>query len=202
MKYINLFPTVISSIILKDISDNEIKKYKEILAKEPWWISNNRNGHSTDNQDILDLPVFLKLKNNILNLSKKYLKNLGFKDHDCKICNSWANLVNSNEEIFGHEHVNSFLSGVFYLSPTNSNIYFKNPIDDQWLFRVQKTSKQISKPQTWEEYCITPKQNQLLLFPSWLIHKVGKSEIDKRLSIAFNIIPTGLIGTPTAFIKL
>jgi len=202
MKYINLFPTVISSIILKDISNNEIQNYIKTLYKGEWVDDKNQNGCYTLEQNILDIPVFSKLKENILNLSKEYFKNLGFNDHNYKICNSWGNLVNINEQIFSHFHGNSFLSGVFYLGSNNSNISFQNPIDDKWLFKIQKTPQQISKPQTWGKYYKTPKQNELILFPSWLVHGVDKSKIDKRLSIAFNIVPTGLIGSPAGFLQL
>ena len=202
MKYINLFPTVISSIILKDISDNEIQNYIKTLYKGEWIDDKNQNGCYTLEQNILDIPVFSKLKENILNLSKEYFKNLGFNDHNYKICNSWGNLVNINEQIFSHLHGNSFLSGVFYLGSNNSNISFQNPIDDKWLFKIQRTPQQISKPQTWRKYYKTPKQNELILFPSWLVHGVDKSKIDKRLSIALNIEPTGLIGSPAGFLQL
>ena len=202
MKHINLFPTVISSTILKDISNNEIQNYIKKLYEEGWVQDTMGNGCTTDNQDVLDLPIFLKLKNNILNLSKEYFKNLGFKNYNFRICSSWGNLVNSNEQIRLHNHQNSFLSGCFYLSPFNSSIFFKNPLISNWLFFLGNKPLENQEPQTLEVYNITPKQNELLLFPSWLDHGVTKSQQDKRISIAFNILPTGLIGSSSSFAKL
>jgi len=206
MKYINLFPTVISSTILEDISKNEIKDYIKFLNKEEGWSKDqNSNGYYTENPMVLNKPIFSKLKNNILNLSKEYFKNLGFIDHNFRICNSWGNLVNKNEGIPPHFHRNSLISGCFYLSPNNSNIYFENPLEKKWLFSMEKEKRNnnnLKKPQTWDEYGITPKQNQLIFFPSWLPHIVSKSGVDKRISISFNIIPKGLIGAPSSFINL
>ena len=205
MESVNLFPTVISSAFLKDISENEIKEYIKFLNEEGWLKDQNNNGYFTKNSMILDNPIFLKLKNNILNLSKKYFKNLGFIDHNFRICDSWGSLINKGESIPPHAHRNSLISGCFYLSSDNSNIYFENPLEEKWLFlmeRKERNNNNLKKPQTWTSYSMNPKQKQLILFPSWLRHIIGESKVDGRTSIAFNIIPTGLIGNPTTFINL
>jgi len=205
MEHINLFPTVISSSFLKDISKNEIEDYIKFLNKEGWSKDQKNNGYFTENPMVLDDPIFSKLKNNILNLSKEYFKNLGFIDHNFKICNSWGNLINKGEAIPSHIHRNSLISGCFYLSPDNSNIYFETPIEKKWLFSMEKkegNDNNPQKPQTWTQYGMNPKQNQLIFFPSWLTHITDESKVDGRISIAFNIIPKGLVGTPTAFINL
>ena len=205
MESVNLFPTVISSSFLKDISKNEIKEYIKFLNEEGWLEDQNSNGYFTKNSMILDNPIFSKLKNNILNLSKKYFKNLGFIDHNFRICDSWGSLINKDESIPPHAHRNSLISGCFYLSSDNSNIYFENPLEEKWLFlmeRKERNNNNLKNPQTWTSYSINPKQNQLILFPSWLTHIIGESKVDGRISIAFNIIPKGLVGTPTTFINL
>ena len=205
MEHINLFPTVISSSFLKDISKNEIGEYIKFLNKEGWSKDQSSNGYFTENPMILDEFIFSKLKNNILNLSKEYFKNLGFIDHNFRICNSWGNLINKGESIPSHIHRNSLISGCFYLSSDNSNIYFENPLEKKWIFSMEKkeeNNNNLKKPQTWTQYGINPKQNQLIFFPSWLTHIIGESRVDGRISIAFNIIPRGLVGTPTTFINL
>ena len=205
MEHINLFPTVISSSFLKDISKNEIEEYIKFLNEEGWSKDQSSNGYFTENPMILDELIFSKLKDNILNLSKEYFKNLGFIDHNFRICNSWGNLINKGESIPSHIHRNSLISGCFYLSSDNSNIYFENPLEKKWLFLMEKekgNNNNLKKPQTWDEYDMNLKQNQLIFFPSWLTHIVDKSKVDGRISIAFNIIPKGLVGTPAAFINL
>ena len=205
MEHINLFPTVISSSFLKDISKNEIEEYIKFLNEEGWSKDQSSNGYFTENPMILDELIFSKLKDNILNLSKEYFKNLGFIDHNFRICNSWGNLINKGESIPSHIHRNSLISGCFYLSSDNSNIYFENPLEKKWLFSMEKeegNNNNLKKPQTWAQYSISPKQNQLIFFPSWLTHIIGESKEDGRISIAFNIIPKGLIGNPTTFINL
>jgi uncharacterized protein (TIGR02466 family) len=202
MPFINLFPTVVFSSILEDISQNEIKNYIDILKDEKL-IDYNNYGSSTLDQNILDIPIFSKLKNSILDFSKEYIKNLGFKDYDFQICNSWGNIVDKNEEIMKHKHLNSFLSGCFYLSPNNSDISFVYPLSDKWLFYLgERSFFDKEKPQTWETFRISPQQNQILLFPSWLEHFVHTSKNDNRVSIAFNLIPKGKLGKVTSIINL
>ena len=138
MEHINLFPTVISSSFLKDISKNEIEEYIKFLNEEGWSKDQSSNGYFTENPMILDELIFSKLKDNILNLSKEYFKNLGFIDHNFRICNSWGNLINKGESIPSHIHRNSLISGCFYLSSDNSNIYFENPLEKKWLFSMEK----------------------------------------------------------------
>ena len=42
-----------------------------------------------------------------------------------------------------------------------------------------------------ELFIIPPKSNMLLIFPSWLEHKVGNNlKTNSRISVSFNSIPT------------
>ena len=101
---------------------------------------------------------------------------------------SWVNInkkFNRNER-HCHMHTDTLLSGVFYVKyPENSGtIRFYDPRGH--LIQMQKDYEYY-----YDGYAYTyinPKNNLLLLFPSWLEHdvEVNKSD-DERISIAFNI---------------
>jgi hypothetical protein len=89
---------------------------------------------------------------------------------------------------------------VFYFEPS-SPIIFLSPTSELYTFSPEL----INNPQSYRQYqdfVINPKSKQLLLFPSWLYHKVFHPETDNRLSIAFNIIPKGEFGGETGKLYL
>ena len=53
------------------------------------------------------------------------------------------------------------------------------------------------------QWVLNPKQNDLILFPSELNHQIKKSTIEEtRYSIAFNVLPKGLLGYKDSIIKI
>lgn len=103
-----------------------------------------------------------------------------------KTTEMWINITNPKGYNIEHNHPNSFMSGVFYLKvPSNSgNIVFRDPRPipdwngDSSLFYALNCNS-----------FIIPKENMLLLFPSWLYHRVETNNSDeRRISISFNII--------------
>jgi len=192
--FIDLFPTVLYQENLIDISDEELQQYiKQVYDEESIEEPNNK-GTTTINQKLLDLPLFFKLKKHVLYYSHNYFTELGYSDFDIQISCSWANIVNTNHSIQKHYHTNSFLSGCFYPTSNPSPIMFTNPIDDKWIFEDIKNSFP-NKHRTWGSFKYVPKVKDILLFPSWLLHEVIESKQDGRITIAFNIIPKGEIGT-------
>ena len=86
-----------------------------------------------------------------------------------KITNGWLNVIDNKAHNLPHHHQNNLqeMSGVYYLSAKNSTITFT---------------------QMGEVFELVPKQFDLLLFPSGLVHYVFPSESEeKRISYAFNL---------------
>jgi len=198
MKILNLFPTPVLSILLKDISDFLIKEYIEECSKIKY-INEGATGFTSNNQQVLNISAFKILKKNILNYASLYLKEMSHEFEELQISNSWVNLLNQHQSIPPHKHYNSYISGVFYL--TNGS-----PIN---FFHPSSFSENNIKPNYLDsptfypvEEKITTQKGLLLIFPSYLEHSVYASDIDGRISIAFNIIPKGEFGPPTAKLYL
>lgn len=193
MSFIDLFPTTILSKLLNDsISIKDITSYKSYLYNETYLEGDQ--SRITVNQKLLDLPIFTSLKKQILTQSKTYLDSLGHIYEDLQISNSWGTKTNKGEQSFPHSHSNSYISGVYYLTE-GSDIIFSNPLKNPTFNPMRNYIK--GNPRSYNSYSIQPQSNLLLLFSSQLVHQVEKSNIDNRLSIAFNIIPKGEFGELT-----
>ena len=195
MKILDIFPTKILGKILNNLSERELNSYKDFIVNNCSINEESKTGlKHTQNQQILNLPIFDNLKNNILKYSKAYLDNLELVYEDLQFACSWGNIVYQNGYSEIHHHNNSYLSGVFYFD-YSSPISFFNKNNHQGF-------KLASKNNNNESFTIDPKPNLLLIFPSTLNHCILPSSSDVRISIAFNIIPKGKFGFPTAGLNL
>lgn len=111
-----------------------------------------------------------------------------------KITQSWANLAQHGMWHHPHNHSNSFISGIIYLTDNDSQTWFS--IEDIWhtyhpVFDFSdggEPPRIIHKEETHA--------GKLLLFPSSLFHSVdeNKSQNDRR-TISFNSFVRGDIGS-------
>ena len=197
MKILDLFPVKLLGEVLKDISYEEINSYKNFILNDCVHIESNDFMKNTENQSLVNLPLFLNLKNNILKYSKLYLDSLNKEYEDTQISCSWGNILLKNGKVLAHHHSNSYLSGVFYLDH-GSDIVFENSSNTQY-----KAIELPTKPGFHiNRFKVTPKPNLLLIFPSHLKHSVVPSKENHRISIAFNIIPKGKFGPPSGILNL
>ena len=195
MSLINLFPiSLYTQNLNPTITSQDISNFLSFLSKEPF-NHFERGGGFTKNQKLLDLPLFFNLKNQILEHSKIYLNNLGHIYEDLQINTSWGTLTLPNQPPNVHNHSNSYISGVYYLTKCSS-IQFYNPSTQMWKF-LPDISLDTNNPLTFSSCYFTPEINTLLLFPSFLEHDITPSKDDKRFSISFNIIPKGEFGVNT-----
>ena len=122
----------------------------------------------------------------------KYDENLSFK-----ITQSWGNLTRPGSEGHHlHKHSNSVISGVFYVQTNDvDNITFANPLLAHDTIRIRTKEYNQFNSYTWRYPVSTGK---LILFPSNVSHHVDPPIGDKdRISLSFNVFPTGKIGDST-----
>ena len=194
MKILEVFPSFILGEVLNNISQEEVNNYIEYCNKLEY-IDLNINGKYSKNQQILNNSLFSNLSSNIISYSKQLLNRYNQLYEDIQIITSWVNILNKNEYIDSHSHDNSYISGVFYLTES-SPILFNSPLTELFKFKHDYYSNKEKK------VSIKPQPNLLLLFPSYLGHIVPSSNVNNRYSIAFNIIPKGEFGPPTAKLYL
>ena len=114
---------------------------------------------------------------------------------DFYITQSWLNVTKPGGFHHDHWHMNSIISGVFYITTEEDyKITFSDPnakIKD--LLRFEKKEYNVFNSTIWSFPSVA---NELMLFPSWLDHKVdvnNKATTD-RISISFNTFVRGTYG--------
>lgn len=186
---ITAFSTDIYQSILK-INLIDICKYSlDLQNKSKGRVSSNICGWQSYDLGY-DIPNCIKdLKHNIQNHLNIFKIKMNINSN-IELGNMWININEYKDSNITHSHPGSILSGVFYIKiPKNSGpIKFFNPFAEQ--INVNLKNQIITKyqPNNCSEFSIFPKENMLILFPSWLQHCVmpNMNKTKNRISISFN----------------
>jgi hypothetical protein len=107
----------------------------------------------------------------------------------------WVNVLDAGGRQAMHNHANSFLSGVVYLTrthPGSQTVFMKSPGGTDFLFKNDHTGMAPN------EYCAdrwispAPAPGDMVLFPSYLLHAVPPNQGERRITLSFNAIPSQL----------
>ena len=107
----------------------------------------------------------------------------------------WVNLLDTGGRQAMHNHANSFISGVVYLTPTHPDartVFMKSPGGQDFSFRNDHAGVRQGPYNADKWISPQPEPGDLLLFPSYLLHAVPPNPGTRRISMAFNAIPTRL----------
>jgi uncharacterized protein (TIGR02466 family) len=107
----------------------------------------------------------------------------------------WVNLLEPGGRQAMHNHANSFISGVVYLTPTHpdsSTVFMKSPGGTDFIFRNDHAGTQAGPYNADKWASPVPDPGDMLLFPSYLMHAVPPNQGERRITLAFNAIPTRL----------
>ena len=105
----------------------------------------------------------------------------------------WVNVLDTGGRQAMHNHANSFISGVVYLTPTHPDactVFMKSPGGTDFAFRNDhaRTTPTAYSADKWVSP--QPEPGDLVLFPSYLMHAVPPNPGERRITLAFNAIPT------------
>ena len=188
-KKLNLFSVPIQMNELELNTNSLIEFCYEIKRKnEKGAERSNIGGWQSDN--VINEPhiEFVKLKNKIEEVINSYHNDIQFKKtYNQTIDKIWININQKGQSNVNHVHPFSCLAGVFYLTKENSPIVFCHPYADintyYWYDELIEEWNEVNSA----EWTIEPEPNMLIVFPSWLWHKVTihKKDTD-RISLSFN----------------
>ena len=178
---------------------------KEInFVKSLDFVKNEGNAASS-NTYVLESDVLKDLKSFILTNLNLYLENSNplpkNKNLEIYITQSWFNYTRLNEYHHKHYHLNSFISGVFYIDvdPKTDSITFEESYPHKTLGYTPDRWTPFNS-ETWN---VPVKNGDLLLFPSTLTHFVKNKEVDReRLSLSFNTFLRGTLGVTKELTEL
>lgn len=107
----------------------------------------------------------------------------------------WVNVLEHGGHQAMHNHANSFVSGVVYLTPTDASartVFMKSPGGTDFAFRNDHPGM-VTGPFNADKWVgPAPEPGDAVLFPSYLMHAVPPNEGGRRISLAFNAIPARL----------
>ena len=195
MQTLDIFPTQLglTSVVISEQEKTHILEYEKTSVK------NTYGNLITNNKFILNDPIFSNLNLQITEHLKYYVDEILGYDAQLKITQSWINFNHKETSHHTHNHSNSVISGVIYISKDPPPIVFSNP------FPARDLVPEIIKhtPSNGFTYSVNVKETMLLLFPSFLPHGVMLNENDTtRVSLAFNTFYTGTIGNIDNITKL
>ena len=177
---------------------------EQLLSHHPAWLSrlnalreaspmpagrSNRGGWNSDVK-LFQEPDFAPLRATVTELVKHAMTQCGQKGSWQVSMAGWANMHDSGGYNTLHMHPGHLLSGVYYLKvpPKAGNIVFRDP-----KYAAIMTGISGDKPFSRNFESVQPQEGQMLLFPSWLEHRVEENHSDEtRVSIAFNVKVLGL----------
>lgn len=104
--------------------------------------------------------------------------------------NWWININGKHDYNVPHDHQNSILSGVYYVSvpAENTGNLILHRGDTAEFFLTSKVQREATMANALMVDC-PPTESSFYLFPSWVKHSVERNESNQeRISIAFNFI--------------
>jgi uncharacterized protein (TIGR02466 family) len=107
----------------------------------------------------------------------------------------WTNMLEAGGNQTMHAHANSFISGIFYLTPSHPasrTVFIRPPGGSDFSFRHHTRSAAIGPYNAGKYVLPEAEPGDLMLFPSYLYHEVPRNQGDQRITIAFNAIPDHL----------
>jgi uncharacterized protein (TIGR02466 family) len=107
----------------------------------------------------------------------------------------WVNVLDTGGHQAMHNHANSFISGVVYLTPTDPasrTVFMKSPGGHDFSFRNDHAGVTPGPYSADKWISPAPEPGDLVLFPSYLLHAVPHNPGPRRITMAFNAIPTRL----------
>jgi hypothetical protein len=107
----------------------------------------------------------------------------------------WVNVLDTGGRQAMHNHANSFISGVVYLTHSHADartVFMRSPGGTDFAFRNDNAGVATGAYNADKWVSMPPEPGDVVLFPSYLMHAVPVNPGERRITMAFNAIPTHL----------
>lgn len=197
MRTERLFPTPIWIDDDCGIDPKEIEEFAYIVEKEdPKGVqASNYGGYQSDSfRDTFIPDPLSKLYQRLMANAYESADSFGFSNYTLKLSNLWMNINRKSNYNLLHTHAGCIMSGVYYAKVPeccSGDLKFVRDLNHQCLKEYWGCNENFDRYEhdyNYMEYYIQPKENLMILFPSWLMHSVdASSSDDDRISLSFNI---------------
>ena len=192
MKIYQLFPEPVCTCSLeRKLTQEELKIINE-YQKETY---KNDGNITSNNNYVLENKTLKNLKKDLHTKVMEYFAQVICTDNPITpyITQSWLNYTKSDQFHHQHNHQNSYISGVFYISAdkeVDSITFYKPNVEDRIKLHVIKHN-----PFNSTTLRFPVETGNVFLFPSRLIHGVDRKKgTNTRISLSFNVFFKGTIG--------
>jgi len=107
----------------------------------------------------------------------------------------WVNVLETGGRQSLHNHANSFISGIVYLTDSHSSantVFSRAPGGTDYVFNNQNARAELGPYNAGKWSAPAAAVGDMLMFPSYLLHEVPANQGGRRISLAFNAIPNRL----------
>ena len=107
----------------------------------------------------------------------------------------WVNVLDQGGYQAMHNHANSFISGVVYLTKTHASsrtVFMRSPGGHDYKFTNDHAGVVTGAYNAEKWISPDPAPGDLVLFPSYLMHAVPHNQGERRITLALNAIPERL----------
>jgi uncharacterized protein (TIGR02466 family) len=138
-------------------------------------------------KQIIDEEELIEIKNFIKEATQQAHRYTGF-DGEIDFLDSWFSITTKYGYHEAHTHPGSLWSAVYYINASSSDapICFlnRNILDAGWTANLSYLQNDVNSSQV----SVAPETGLLLIFPSYLLHKVDQQKTDnERIMIALNL---------------
>ncbi len=153
------------------------------------------------NRNLLHHPSMIHLYRWLKEWASSHIRKMynAPKETSFDITQSWLTVTSKEHYAsFPHVHSNSFMSGVLYIQANreyDSIEFTRSPNTDR--FKMEITDQEINPTAlTMENHYVPVHTGDILLFSSHTTHRIyaNPSNPEPRISLAFNVLPSGVIG--------
>ena len=176
----------------KDIIDS-IYNYENLFGVNEFTNDGHKNIFQSEH-NLNKKKEFIDTSKSIENFVSKNIANI-FNSKKINLTKMWFVITKQSGIINKHSHFDSDLSGVLYLkvnlNSSNSGLEIFNPLEEMDIYRYNLSLNKIEKSIfTGDRYLFNPKNNDLIIFNSYLEHSVQNNDADitDRISLPFDLI--------------
>lgn len=188
----DIFPTPLYHAVL-DIDQRSLEKMYDYTKKHFNPPENHQDfflqspGHLAKHKD------FEILKHQAETAATEFWHSVGYEHRELKITQMWANYMKGRGFISEHNHSNSLISGIFYLHANNDSGATVFTDTYHGIHKMINVPNERDTKYNSHRFIVTPKNNMLILFPSYLNHYSDPCvDEEERITISMNFLPSEL----------
>lgn len=111
------------------------------------------------------------------------------------VTDSWLNKCQKGGYQYPHYHTNSYISGTYYVNFKNGHaplVFIKNDTSTHSSRQSLSLEKNRSPTRYNSDAIVYPEESELYLWQSHLTHGVLDNQLDNRISLSMNFMPTSM----------